>query len=39
MKKINHLFSDCKNIEYIDFTNFNTENVLYMKGMFKKCNN
>ena len=28
MKNINHLFSDCKNIEYIDFSNMNTKNII-----------
>ena len=37
IRKINHLFSDCKNIEYIDFTNFNTQNIIKMNNLLYNC--
>ena len=31
------MFDECKEIEYLDVTNFNTSNVIDMGFMFNKC--
>ena len=32
------MFENCNEIEYLDLSNFNTENVTDMSGMFNDCN-
>ena len=32
-----HCFSGCKSLEYIDFTNFNSENLVSLYYMFEDC--
>ena len=32
------MFQLCKELEYLDFSNFNTENVIDMSYMFYDCN-
>ena len=34
---MNYIFGNCKNLEYIDLTNFNTNNAILMEGMFYYC--
>ena len=35
---MNHMFSECNYITYIDLSNFNTINVFNMSYLFNKCN-
>ena len=37
LTRVNHLFSDCKNINKLDFSNFNSENAENMSYMFYNC--
>ena len=37
LKNANYLFYDCKLLEKIDFSNFNSENITNMSHMFAEC--
>ena len=38
LTKINHLFSGCNFLTNIDLSNFNSQNIIYMKYMLSGCN-
>ena len=38
LTKINHLFSGCNFLTGINLSNFNSQNIIYMKYMFSGCN-
>ena len=35
---MNNIFYECDSLTNIDLSNFNTQNVINMSGMFYKCN-
>ena len=35
--KINHLFCLCKSLKFVDFTNFDSKNVVNMSNLFSTC--
>ena len=37
LTKIDYMFSDCKALTYLDFSNFDNENVINMSGLFNGC--
>ena len=37
LNSTNLMFYKCKDLEYLDLSNFNTENVTNMSGMFNRC--
>ena len=39
IKDCSYMFAHCKNLENIDFSSFDTENVTNMKYMFSSCSN
>ena len=32
------MFADCNSLTYLDLSNFNTQNVIYIDRMFLNCN-
>ena len=36
---MNFMFADCKNLKSIDLSNFKTDNITHMGGMFVGCDN
>ena len=38
IKDCSYMFSNCKNIEYINLLDFNTDNIINMQYMFYECN-
>ena len=34
---MNRMFQNCKNLEYLDLSNFNTSNVTQINYMFRGC--
>lgn len=37
LKGVDHLFANCTSLESIDLSGFDTQNVMYMEGMFEGC--
>ena len=37
LTKIDYMFSDCKGLASLDFSNFDSENVINMSGLFNGC--
>ena len=35
--EMNELLKECKELEYIDLSNFNTPNIINMEGIFNGC--
>jgi len=39
IENIQAIFENCKKLEYLDLSNFNTSNVIDVSFMFNECNN